>query len=159
MSYFGRFVNCFSGLYNVFSFWRHYLYLYLASAGETGGMIGQKFGLGWPLAFPVIRQKDDILLTETETSYQHANIWQSWCDHSWVALILKYYIVLTSQLNNWKYLSHNIIDHACINKEREGLTFILITRKVGLERGVVQISNSDMRWCLGVNNPIYFYIN
>ena len=34
---------------------------YLASAGEIGGMIGKKLGLGWSRALPVIRQKEDIV--------------------------------------------------------------------------------------------------
>ena len=33
----------------------------LASAGEMGGMMGKKLGLGWSRALPVIRQKEDIL--------------------------------------------------------------------------------------------------
>ena len=36
---------------------------YLASAGEIGGMIGKKLGLGWSRALPVIRQKEDITKT------------------------------------------------------------------------------------------------
>ena len=34
---------------------------YLASAGEMGGIIGKKFGLGWSRALPVIRQKEDMV--------------------------------------------------------------------------------------------------
>ena len=34
---------------------------YLASAGEMGGMMGKKLGLGWSLALPVIRQKEDMI--------------------------------------------------------------------------------------------------
>ena len=30
--------------------------LYLASAGDIGGMMGKKFGFGWSLDLPVIRQ-------------------------------------------------------------------------------------------------------
>ena len=35
--------------------------IYLASAGDTGGMMGKKFGFGWSFALPVIRQKEDIV--------------------------------------------------------------------------------------------------
>ena len=34
--------------------------LYLASAGDMGGIMGKKFGFGISLALPVIRQNDDI---------------------------------------------------------------------------------------------------
>ena len=30
--------------------------IYLASAGDIGGMMGKKFGLGWSLDLPVMRQ-------------------------------------------------------------------------------------------------------
>ena len=30
--------------------------VYLASAGDIGGMMGKKFGLGWSLDLPVILQ-------------------------------------------------------------------------------------------------------
>ena len=36
---------------------------YLASAGDIGGMMGKKFGLGWSRAFPVIRQNEDIFVS------------------------------------------------------------------------------------------------
>ena len=35
--------------------------VYLASAGEIGGMMGKKLGFGWSRALPVIRQKEDIV--------------------------------------------------------------------------------------------------
>ena len=37
------------------------MYKYLASAGEIGGMIGKKLGLGMSRDLPVIRQKDDMV--------------------------------------------------------------------------------------------------
>ena len=37
--------------------------IYLASAGEIGGMMGKKFGFGWSRALPVILQKEDIATT------------------------------------------------------------------------------------------------
>ena len=36
--------------------------IHLASAGEIGGMMGKKLGLGWSRALPVIRQKEDIVI-------------------------------------------------------------------------------------------------
>ena len=34
--------------------------IYLASAGDIGGMMGKKFGLGWSLDLPVMRQYEDM---------------------------------------------------------------------------------------------------
>ena len=36
------------------------LQIYLASAGEMGGMMGKKLGLGISRDLPVMRQKDDM---------------------------------------------------------------------------------------------------